>query len=96
MEWRRHAEWSILSQTKGKTVSGRYKLTVNLVRPDKRHRDLDNLFKAVSDVLVHMKVIEDDHLCERLEAGWVKTGPECEIIVETTDEDSSKAQAAGL
>lgn len=70
-------------QAKGKQVTGQYKLTVLVVRPDKRKRDLDNLFKAASDVLVEIGVIEGDHLCEWLEARWVLSGPECEIVVES-------------
>ena len=85
MEWKRHAEWAILQQAKGRKITGPYRLTVNLRRPDKRRRDLDNLFKAVSDSLVHMGVVESDHLCERLEAGWVKSGPECEILLESVN-----------
>lgn len=72
-------------QAKGKQVKGPYKLTVFVVRPDKRKRDLDNLFKAASDVLVEMQVIEGDHLCEWVEARWVESGPECEVIVESMD-----------
>ena len=95
MEWKRHAEWAILQQAKGRKITGPYRLTVNLVRPDKRKRDIDNLFKAVSDSLVHMGIIESDHLCERLEAGWVKTGPECEILLESVNvEHTSKPPKA--
>ena len=95
MEWKRHAEWAILQQAKGRKITGPYRLTVNLVRPDKRKRDIDNLFKAVSDSLVHMGIIESDHLCERLEAGWVKSGPECEILLESVNvEHTSKPPKA--
>lgn len=80
--WRKQALWNVQVQAKGRKVAGRYKLTVLVVRPDKRKRDLDNLFKAASDVLVEMQVIEGDHLCEWLEARWVESGPECEIVVE--------------
>ncbi len=81
--WRKQALWNVHIQVKGRQIVGPYKLTVLVVRPDKRRRDLDNLFKAASDVLVEMKVIEGDHLCEWLEARWVESGPECEIILET-------------
>lgn len=92
VEWKRHAKWAIGQQTKGKKITGPYRLVVNLRRPDKRRRDLDNLLKAVSDSLVHEGVVESDHLCERLEAGWVKSGPECEILLESVNvEQASKS-----
>ena len=73
--------WEIRSQTKLK-ISGSYKLTILAVRPDKRKRDLGNLEKAVSDILVSMSVVEDDCLCEWLEIRWVDDGPACEVIIE--------------
>ena len=63
-------------------MKGRYKLTVLAVRPDKRKRDLDNLFKAASDVLVEIGVVEDDSLCDWIEARWVQSGPQFMIAVE--------------
>jgi Holliday junction resolvase RusA-like endonuclease len=80
--WRKQALWNVQVQAKGRRIIGPYKLTVLVVRPDKRKRDLDNLFKAASDVLVEIGVIEGDHLCEWLEARWVPSGAECEIMVE--------------
>ena len=53
-----------------------------VVRPDKRQRDLDNLFKAASDALVGAGILED-HNCEWLEARWVAEGPQCTLIVES-------------
>lgn len=65
-------------------MGGRYKLTMLVVRPDRRQRDLDNLFKAASDALVGAGILED-HRCEWLEARWVPSGPQCELIVEELD-----------
>ena len=77
--------WEIRSQTKSK-VTGPYKLTILAVRPDKRRRDLGNLEKAVSDILVSVGIIEDDSLCEWLEIKWVQEGPPCAVHVETIGE----------
>ena len=77
--------WEIRSQTRVK-VTGSYKLTILAVRPDKRRRDLGNLEKAVSDILVSTGVIEDDCLCEWLEIRWVDEGPACEVIIEAIGE----------
>jgi crossover junction endodeoxyribonuclease RusA len=56
-------------------------LEIVAVKPDKRRRDLGNLEKAVSDLLQHMKIIEDDCLCQKITMEWAKSGPECLITV---------------
>jgi crossover junction endodeoxyribonuclease RusA len=56
------------------------------VRPDKRKRDLGNLEKAISDILVSQNIVEDDSLCEWIEARWVEKGPECKVIIERLGE----------
>lgn len=66
-------------------ILGQYRLTIEAVRPDKRRRDIDNLIKAVSDVLQDTGLIEDDCLCCEVTARWVKEGPEMQIIVEKVD-----------
>jgi len=48
-------------------------MTIRAVRPDKRRRDLANLEKAISDLLVDHKVIEDDSLIESLSMEWVSS-----------------------
>ena len=73
--------WELRSQTKS-SVSGAYKLTIFVVKPDKRRRDLGNIEKAVSDILVTMKIVEDDSLCDWLVIRWALVGPECEVIIE--------------
>jgi len=93
--WTKHAEWAIAQQVSGNRIVGRYGLSVRFVRPDKRRRDLDNLFKAVSDALVHTGVIESDHLCERINAAWVASGPECEVILEQLNDDQQLKDEPG-
>lgn len=39
-------------------------------RPDRRRRDLENYLKAVSDILVTFRIIEDDSDVEKLVAEW--------------------------
>jgi Holliday junction resolvase RusA-like endonuclease len=75
----------IASQAKNQKITGFYTLTLKAVAPDKRKRDLDNLLKAASDVLVQSGVITDDHLCRSLKAEWVYDAPECEITIEAID-----------
>ena len=82
VEWRKLAMWQIAGQAKGKKHLGPYKLTIHAVKPDKRRRDLGNLEKAVSDILVSQNIVEDDSLCEWLEVRWVESGPQCKITIE--------------
>ena len=44
--WRKHAEWAVAGQVKGKAILGEYTLEIVAVKPDKRRRDLGNLEKA--------------------------------------------------
>jgi crossover junction endodeoxyribonuclease RusA len=86
MEWRKLAMWQIAGQVRGRKHLGPYKLTILAVRPDKRKRDLGNLEKGVSDILVSQNIIEDDSMCEWLEIRWVDKGPSCKVIIEPIGE----------
>lgn len=55
-------------------VEGRYVVTITADRPDRRARDLGNLEKATADLLVHVGIVEDDHLAERIVLEW--SGPD--------------------
>ena len=44
----------------GKSLSGRLKVEIHAWMPDKRKRDLDNVFKALNDALTHANVWIDD------------------------------------
>lgn len=52
------------------SIGGPVSVTVLVVRPDRRKRDLDNLLKAVLDTLVLLGVIEDDSVIERILIEW--------------------------
>lgn len=82
--WRAEAGWVLKGQLAklGFRVSGSYRLTIKLVRPDNRLRDLDNRIKAVSDLLRDLKVVEDDSLCEFVSAEWCAEGDPCTVTVE--------------
>lgn len=88
-DWRKHAEWAVSTQVKGKGIKGEYTLEILAVKPDKRRRDLGNLEKAISDLLQHVKVIEDDYLCQDIHIAWAKSGPECLIIVRSYEDESA-------
>lgn len=89
--WRKHAEWALQGQVKGKKITGEYTLEIAAVKPDKRRRDIGNLEKAVSDLLQKMKLIEDDYLCQDIHVYWAKSGPECLITIRKYEDDSGKA-----
>jgi crossover junction endodeoxyribonuclease RusA len=69
--WLEEATWMVKQQTK-EQILGEYVLHVLATKPDKRRRDLDNLLKATSDLLVHAGVIDDDCHCRAIAAEWNK------------------------
>lgn len=52
------------------SIGGPVSVSVLVVRPDRRKRDLDNLLKAVLDTLVLLGVIEDDSVIEKILISW--------------------------
>lgn len=51
-------------------IEGPYALRLRAYHPDKRRRDLSNLLKSTEDLLVNLGLIEDDSLCQIIEAEW--------------------------
>jgi crossover junction endodeoxyribonuclease RusA len=80
--WKEGACWSIAAQCRAERVKGPFKLTMLVVPPDKRHRDLDNLFKASLDALAAAGVIANDRHCRWIEARWVEDGAPCTLILD--------------
>ena len=79
--WRKTAVQNAILQAGRRKITEPYKLTLEVVRPDKRKRDLDNLLKAASDCLVEAGII-DDSQCEHIEARWVHNEHPCTITIE--------------
>jgi len=48
-------------------MSCRVQVVAVAYMPDRRRRDLDNLWKCLLDSLMHAAVLEDDSQCDRLE-----------------------------
>ena len=89
--WKTRAQWDVKAQVGNRKIKGKFKLTLIADRPDKRHRDLDNLLKAALDCLNGI-AIEDDHDCEMLEAWWGSKGNMCQILLrELNDKESVRA-----
>lgn len=82
-QWRDEAGWRLKEQRPAK-VGGPVAMSVELVAPDKRRRDLDNVgFKAVIDLLVKHEIIEadDSRIVRAIKAEWVESGPACVVTV---------------
>lgn len=78
--WQDECLWMIKQQTKQKIV-GPYILHLAAVKPDKRHRDIDNLLKASSDILQKAEIIANDKDCRAIAAEWLPEGPPMLISV---------------
>lgn len=84
-EWLEAAGWQIAEQGRQR-IRGHVSISVALVKPDKKRRDLDNLLKPVIDLLVEMGVIDDDSLVQRISVQWVSEGPGCAVIVQQAEQ----------
>lgn len=58
-EWRDCAGWTLKEQQPA-SVSGQVGIVIDIVPPDGRRRDLDNLIKPIVDLLVTHQVIDGD------------------------------------
>ena len=61
----------MVRQQTRQTIDGEYAIHIRAQRSNRR-RDLDNILKATSDLLVSLKVVEDDSQCMALAAEWAK------------------------
>lgn len=76
----------VLKQRAKKHLEGDLKVTIKVVKPDNRRRDLDNLLKAILDGLTHAGLWEDDSQIKDLRIAWVqKPEPFVEVSVEIED-----------
>lgn len=86
--WLDAMAWSWREQAGSQRVHGKYALTITIGKPDKRRRDLDNSLKALSDLLVHSGLVEDDSLCQRIDMAWGdEPGVKVWIISTDAEED---------
>jgi Holliday junction resolvase RusA-like endonuclease len=81
MSWLRDALYLAQAQRPQK-LTGRYKLSIQAVRKNARKRDIDNLIKPISDLLVRLGTVTDDSLCEMVSARWVTTGEGITVRIE--------------
>lgn len=81
-QWRLEAGLVAMAQRAG-NVAGKYKISIQAVRPDKRKRDIDNLIKPINDLMVTIGTVSDDDLCEMVTARWVTTGEAITVRIES-------------
>jgi crossover junction endodeoxyribonuclease RusA len=87
MSWLEEAGWMIKEQTKNQ-IAGPYVIHISATKPDKRKRDLDNLLKSTSDLLVKMKIVEDDSECTGIAAEWSNHGIPMVVTIYGIEEDA--------
>jgi len=78
--WRESDGWELAIQRPAK-VAGPVQVVIVAGKPDRRRRDVDNLGKAVLDLLVAHQVIEDDSKVTSLAARWDTAIPPGRIVV---------------
>lgn len=74
-------------------IAGPYSLELLFDRPDRRARDLGNLEKGVSDLLVERGLVIDDSCCERIVMAWSDAPPQRDAVVRVTVAPYSKGDA---
>jgi crossover junction endodeoxyribonuclease RusA len=81
-KWRDDAAVELLSQRPRKHV-GRVHVSIAFRAPDRRRRDIDNLLKAVLDLIVKHGVIIDDSnkYVSGIAADWVEQGAPVTVTV---------------
>jgi crossover junction endodeoxyribonuclease RusA len=80
-QWREDAGWALKAQ-KPPRIPGPIEIAVDLTPPDKRARDIDNLFKGILDLLVTHGIIDgdDSRTVRRVSAEWVNGDP-CTVTI---------------
>lgn len=68
--WRAECTLIIRAETRGKGLVGPYAMTLQIGKPDRRRRDLDNVIKPCGDVLVLAGAVADDSDCQDIAARW--------------------------
>jgi len=82
-DWLFDAGFMALAQRRGQgEIPGRYKLSIDAVRPDDKRRDLGNLLEATEDLLTSVRIIQDDSLSEMISMRWVTQGEGITVRIE--------------
>ena len=89
--WLDEAGWMVKKQTRD-TIDGKYAIHIKAYHTNKR-RDLDNILKATSDLLVGLGMV-DDSQCMALAAEWTEdnTAPMIVTLIELEKENDEQSQ----
>lgn len=82
--WITEAGWMLQAQThRHHRHTGPVSFTLIAMRPDNRIRDLDNLHKALQDLLVRHQIIGDDSQIVETHSRWMDAhGNAAKVIIE--------------
>jgi crossover junction endodeoxyribonuclease RusA len=72
--WLRQAGWQLAVQ-RPRLVAGPVDIVIAAGKPDRRRRDVDDLPKAILDLLTLHRVLEDDSQVMKLTASWDNSVP---------------------
>jgi len=83
--WVGEAGWMLIAQRNRhkahKRIDGPVRIEVSAYRPASKRRDLDNILKALLDLLTHTQTIKDDSQVVEINARWADEGVPCTMIV---------------
>ena len=77
-DWIAEAGWRLQQQHPGR-IAGAYEIEIRVARTE--GADIDNRVKALSDLLVKHRVVEDDSLAEKLTVSWMPPGSGVVVIL---------------
>lgn len=80
-DWQTEAGWHLAMRRDRRVLPGPYHILFEVGRPDRRKRDLSNLWKAPEDLLVKHGVIEDDSQVATLQFKWVDDLKGCRVTI---------------
>lgn len=84
-KWATEAGWMLVAQRnrdgRHKCITGSVEVEVTAYRPASKRRDLDNILKALLDLLTSTKTIADDSQVVAINARWVDEGVPCTVTV---------------
>jgi crossover junction endodeoxyribonuclease RusA len=83
--WSHEAGWMLIAQRnqhhRHQCITGPIEIGVAAYKPANKKRDLDNILKAVCDLLTNTNTIADDSQIVAINARWVDAGVPCTVTV---------------
>ena len=81
-DWIEEALAALKSQVKNlRPINYPCEIVISAVKPDNKRRDVANIEKATTDLMVKAGVLEDDDLIQRNTQEWVKGDFECRVVI---------------